>query len=557
MSKEKNDQVAVEEAEHAHTHEHGHDHDHEHGEHGHVHGPDCDHDHDHGPEPIQIELEELDAKAKAEAEKKRGGKYADVAYTLLTQEPRPGSVVALSVEIAKDDFLTEQAYLLKELSKDVTLPGFRKGKAPIKLLQIRLGEDAGRDTIRSLAVNVLRQEQAKQEFKHVAKPQIVEYDVDGEAKVSFVAEVEVQPSVEAKTYKGLSVEVEQAAITEQDVDARLEEQRQRGAMIEKVGEDGKVEEGDTLVVDILVTNGRGERLGHLSRDGRTINNIAQELPESLASGVIGKAVGESVEAKIEQSATNRKGEEIKHEDSWSVTVKEIRRRRVPELNDDFAKDLGDYETLADLRTKVREDLEKGAKERQRNASLGALFSKLIEANAVDAPRSLVARQQYDLVMQDTRELERFGMRLEHVIQDPEQYMNAQRKAADEMIRVALLTDAIAKAEKLEVTDADVDAEIEKLANETGRKALAVRARIEAQKQLDQFRLQVARTKLGDFLLENNTVTLVEPKPAESAEAKGGEAEAEAGEDAPAKPAPKKAARKAAAKKPKAEKAGDE
>ena len=551
MSKEKNDQIAVEEAaEHGHSHEH----DHDHGEHGHVHGPDCDHDHDHdhGPEPIQLELEELTAEARAEANKKRGGKLEDAAYTLVSQEARPGSVVALSIELSKDVYLAEQGFLLKELSKDVTLPGFRKGKAPIKLLQIRLGEDAGRDTIRSLAVNVLRQEQAKQEFNHVAKPQIVDYDVHGAEKVTFAAELEVQPTVEAKTYKGLTVEIEQTEISEADIDARIEEMRQRGAMVEKVAEGSPIEEGDTLLVDINVTNGKGERLGHLSRENRTLQNFKTELPEAVAAALEGKKAGETAEAKVTQTATNRKGEEIKHEDTWSVTVKEVRRKRVPELNDDFAKDLGDYATLADLRAKVRTDLEKSGKDRQRNASLGALFAKLIAENPVDPPRSMIARQQSDLVMQDTRQLERMGLRLEHVIQDADKYMSDQRASAGEMIKVALLTDAIAKAENLEVSDADLDAEIEKLATETGRKPLAVRARLEAQKQLDQFRLEVARTKLGDFLLRNNTVNVVAPKPAAEVAAAGeGDVIDAEPAGASAKPAPKKAAKKAAAKKPKA------
>lgn len=554
MSKQKNDPVAVEDAaEHGHSHAHDHDHDHDHDhEHGHVHGPDCDHDHDHdhdGPEAIQFDLEELTPEARAEQNKKRGGKLEDVAYTVASQETRPGSVVALSIEVAKPAFEAEQAFLLKELSKDVTLPGFRKGKAPIKLLQIRLGEDAGRDTVRSLALNVLRQEQAKQNFNHVAKPQVVDYDVKGADAIRFVAELEVQPQVEAKKYKGLSAEVEQAEVADADVDARLQELRQRGAVIEPAAADATVEADDQLQVNVVVTNAKGERVANLSREGRTINAIQRELPEAVAAAVIGKKVGETAEAKVTQQATNRKGEEITYEDAWSVAITEIRRKRLPELNDDFAKDLGDYTTLADLRAKVRTDLEKSGEDRKRNASLGALFARLVEENPVDPPRSMVARQQYDLVMQDSRQLERMGLRLEHVIQDADKYMSDQRASAGEMIKVALLTDAIAKAEKLEVSDADIDAEIEKIAGETGRKALAVRARLEAQKQLDQFRLEVARKKLGDFLLENNTITVVAPKPA--AEAEAGD-EAEAGETKAKKPATKKAAaKKAAAKKPKA------
>jgi trigger factor len=315
--------------------------------------------------------------------------------------------------------------------------------------------------------------------------------------------------------------VETQPVTDAAVDQRIEQMRAQNAVVENAPADATVVEGDVLTVASEVYGEQGQLMENMSRPQWHLHAFREQLPAAVADQIVGKKAGETVEAKVENKATNRRGEEVTHEDTWKVTVKEIKRNRLPEIDDEFAKDLGDYATLDDLKAKVRKDLEEAEEQRQKNAAVGAIYGKLTEVNPLDVPASLESAQTYQLIMRDQDQLARYGMRLEHVIHDTNQYLRDQRATAAEMVHISLLLDEIAKAENLTVTDEDVDREIEKMAEQQGRKPLAVRARLEAQRQLDSFRNQVGRQKINDFLLANNTVTQVEAKPkAEEAPAEG-------------------------------------
>jgi trigger factor len=146
---------------------------------------------------------------------------------------------------------------------------------------------------------------------------------------------------------------------------------------------------------------------------------------------------------------------------------------------------------------------------------------MLEKNPVDAPRSLKARQQYEMIQRDTYELSRMGLRLEHVVHDADKYISEQRSGAEVQVKLQLLLRELAKIENLEVTDADMDAEIAKIAERTKRNPLGVRARLEATKELDRFREQLRVRKLEDLVLAASTIHKVAPKPQESQKASEG------------------------------------
>lgn len=466
-------------------------------------------------EPIRIELEDLTEEGRKKIEESLKRPVADIPATVLSQDKHPGSLVHLTFQVARADYDAEQGRLLKDLQKEAVLPGYRRGKVPVKLLQIRLGEDAVRDTIRSLATNAMRQEVAKQQLKLTVRPQVNEYNVpEGAEAVTFEVEAEVEPTVEAKEYKGVTVEVEMQPVAEEAVNQRLEAMRNQNAVYDAAPADAVVQDQDVLTVDAEVYGAQGQKLENMSRENWHLYAFREQLPPAVADLIIGKKVGEPVEAKVENKTTNRRGEEVTHLDDWKVTVKEIKRSRLPELDDEFAKDLGDYATLEDLKNKIRGELQEAEETRQRNEALGKIYQKLSELNPIDVPHSLLNAQTYQLIRQDQEQLQRYGMRLEHVIHDANQYLNDQRNSAGQMVLIGLLLDEIAKKENLSVTDEDVDKEIEKMAEKQGRKPLAVRARLEAQRQLDQFREQVGRQKINDFLLANSTVNKVPAKPKE-------------------------------------------
>ena len=365
----------------------------------------------------------------------------------------------------------------------------------------------------SVAVNVLRQETTKGQLEFISKPQVIAFDVPEQAgKVRIEIEAERQPRIELNQYKGFSVEVEQHTVTEERIDQRLEQLREQNAYFESAPEEARVNPEDAVVVDIEVTNPEGDRIQQHCCEDQMMVNWRQELPEPVPEQLVGKKKGETVSAVVENKATNRRGEEVSHKDRYEVTVRDIKIKKLPELDDEFAKDLGEHETLAALRAAIGKELEEELQRQHRSAALQQLNQKLIEAHSVDPPRSLIAQRQYDLVMQDNYQLSRMGLRLEHVIQDASRYMEDQKATAETGITIDLLWNKIAETEGIDVTDEDLEAEINRLAEQSGRKPLAVRARLEAQQMLDQMREELRRRKIGAFLLEHNEIKNVEPKP---------------------------------------------
>ena len=479
---------------------------------------------DNGPKPITIELDDLTAEAKAEAEKQLRRSIPDYPYTIQSQENKPGVIVELRVEVPADAYRQEQQVLLNDLRKEIVLPGFRKGKAPVALILKRLGEEAARDTVASIATNVLRQEHAKQQWSMLSKPRVREYTVPaGDDPLVLLIEIEQTPTVELKEYTGFEVEVERRDVTDAMIGERIEQLRQQNAVLEPVAEDHGVAEGDSLVVDVDVTSDSGERLEHLCRSDWNVRDWKHGLPQEIADQIEGKKVGDAVSARVRSKTTNRRGEEIFHEDNYTVTIRQIKALRLPEVDDEFARDLGEYESLDDLRTKLRKQLEEAEESRRKNEALGSIMQNILEKNPFDVPKSLVAREQYELIMQDSYQMQRYGLRLDQVVSDVDKYLSDQQASAEQRVRTQLVLAELRKAEKLEVTDEDVEREIARIAEETGRKPLAVRARLEAQNGLDEFRMSIANRKVADFLLEKNAIKLVEPKPeAEAAEAESEE-----------------------------------
>lgn len=499
-----------------------------------------------GPTPISIPKDQLTAEAKKEAEEELGEPIPDIAYEVKGTDNLPHSILSVKIEVGAEIFQEKIDEYYENLRGEVALPGYRKGKAPIKLIRIRMGEESDRDTMSQTALNVMRQEVPKRELTLLADAQITNWKIEAGQPLEFEVRLEVEPEIELKEYKGLTATVETSPVDDAMVDQELERVRSGQARQESASKDTKVAADHAILVDLKVTGQDGRELKHLSREDWLVSNIAQNFPSELAEKVEGKKAGDTVSVEVANTRRNRRGDEIQFTDNYEITVKDIKVTKFPDLDDEFAKDLGEYETLAELRKAIFEKLEEGESQRIRNASVGKIMEVLVEKNEVDAPGSMVAAVQQQAMMQDSYQLSQMGLRLQDVVHDPQQYFASQQHSAESMVKQSLLRQKLVELEGLEVTDAEVDAEIEKMAEAAGRKALAVRAKLEADKQLDQLKGDLLQGKVTDFLLAENTVEQVEAAP-ETEEEGEGEAEGK-GDDKP------KAKKKAPKKKAAAEKA---
>jgi trigger factor len=478
------------------------------------HEHDRDHDRDRESEDdktIRLGRDLLTAEAKQKAEEESGKPIADIAYEIVGEEALPHSTIALKLRVAAEPFAKEVERFYSDLRKDVSLPGFRKGKAPIKLIRIRMGEEADRDAVTEVALNVVRQELSKRDLKPLEDPKVAEWKMAEGEPLDFEVRFDVEPKVELKEYKGLSVEVEARDITDEDIEQELLNLRQEHAAQEVAPAGTGYEPGMTLAVDLTVTGDKGQELRHLSKTNHLIEDPKVDLPEEFGDKLLGAKVGDEIVAEIKNAQTNRRGETTEHVDTYTVKVRELKVQSMPDLDDEFAKDLGEHNTLDELRAAIRADLEKSVAERFRRASIGRVIGAIVEKNPVDPPLSTIAAVQLELMVKESYRLSRFGLRLQDVVRDSGQYFKQSNDAAEFWVRQELLTKELRKVEGLEVSDEDVEKEIARLAEEAGRTPLAIRARLEANKQLDELRESLARRKMEDFLLECNTVTRIAPK----------------------------------------------
>ncbi|MCH8333773.1 trigger factor, partial [Candidatus Sumerlaeota bacterium] len=507
------------------------------------------------PEPINVAANLLTDEAKKEQEEESGKPIPDVPYSIVSEETLPQSTLGLKFSVPAESFQKELNRFYENLRKEVMLPGFRKGRAPLKLIRIRMGEDGDRDTMTEAATNVLRQEVLKRELKLVADPKIARWRIEDGEPLEFDVEFEVEPTVELESYKGLEVSVATQEVTDATVEGELERLRHNYGTQESAPKGTKISEETSIVIDLKVVGESGSELKHLGRTNWLVGNYRNDLPGELADAISGKNIGSVVEAMIPGKRTNRRGEEIQFNDKYVATIQEIKVAKLPELDDEFAKDLGEFDTLAELRDSIRESLDKREEERQRRESIARLLASLVEKNPLDPPRSMISRLQFQSVMEDSQSLHQMGLSLGDVVQDQNAYLSSRRDQAAFLCKQALLCTELARIEKLEVVDEDVEKAISDIAEREGRKALAVRARLEADKKLDTLRDELLQAKVNDFLLEHNTVKFEPAEPEEKKEEEAAEEEKKTkGKKAAVKKKPKKkAASKASPSKAKAKK----
>ncbi len=443
--------------------------------------------------------EAADAEGKDEKEKEK------IPYELVVREIRPGSVLYLEFKVDYEEYTKKVDTIFADVRKNAIIEGFRKGKAPLNLLRARFRKGVQEDAVDQIRRNVLGQ------FFDAESPDVVSEVVfeDGDdpkpdQPMTIKASMEVQPKIESIDYSGLEVEILQRSVTDQNIDEALERMRNEGASY--VAEDNlPVSEETGVLCNMRAIDDRDRQLEHVTKDNYQITNITTSLPTPVAQALIGKKAGETVMADAPNKRKNQAGAVLSENDHYTIEIVEVQRKELPELNDEFARDQGDFETLAALKDNLRKEFDRQNEMlRKRDIFQGAL-EKLVEKNPLDVPRSMAINSANHIFQEEYYRILMAGMaspltddaRLELI----ERYM----PAGEVMAKNSLLIDAIGTLESLEVTDDDLDKEIERVAEEQGRKPLAIRAQLERQKQLDDVRANLKTAKVRDFLISKATV----------------------------------------------------
>jgi len=268
---------------------------------------------------------------------------------------------------------------IQELRKEITVPGFRKGKVPTDVIRMRFGKMILEDILEDAINDTYKEIVTKEGMEIIAPPEIVEQKWDKSDGLEVVLEVQVEPKIELQNYKGLQLTKEIHNVTDEEIDATIEHLREENAVVEDI--DGEAGSGDYIKVDIQEVDAGGVPiLGHKDED--------KEI--KLGSGAYGADFEEQLlgvkKGEVRRVEQKEDGKPTKY---YSVRVKDLTRHKLPELNDDFAKDLGDYESLDDLRQKVQEYLVHEYENRSRENLINGLIDALIDENPFEVPPQML------------------------------------------------------------------------------------------------------------------------------------------------------------------------
>ncbi|WP_456283249.1 trigger factor [Bacillus sp. JZ34] len=418
-------------------------------------------------------------------------------------EKQEGNEGVLTVEVDADTFNKALDDAFKKVVKQVSIPGFRKGKVPRGLFEQRFGVEALYQDALDILLPVEYPKAVEEAgIEPVDRPEIDVEKIEKGENLIFTAKVTVKPEVKLGEYKGLGIEKDDTAVTDEDVQNELKSLQERQAEL-VVKEDGKVEEGDTVVLDF-----EGFVDGEAFEGGKAENYSLEVGSGSFIPGFEDQLVG--LEAGAEKDVEVTFPEEYHAEELagkpavFKVKIHEIKAKELPELNDEFAKDVDEeVETLAELTEKTKKRLEE-AKENEADAKLREeLVVKAAENAEANIPQAMIDTELDRMMKEFEQRLQMQGMNLELYFQFSGQDENAlkeqMKEDAEKRVKSNLTLEAIAKAENLQVTDEEVEEELSKMAEAYNMPVENIKQAIGSTEGMKE---DLKVRKAIDFLVEN-------------------------------------------------------
>ena len=411
----------------------------------------------------------------------------------------------LELEIPAEEVSKKMESVAKEFASLAMIPGFRKGKAPVSLVRRRFAEDIKGEVLQTLVPEVVEKALVEQKLSPVTQPKVDKLDFNEGQPVKFRAVFEVMPEFELGSYKGLELEMPTMDITEEDIAKALEEMRERAAAFAPV-EGRAIQDGDFAQVKLVGTpEGEGDPL---RADSVLCHIGAEETMEPFNTNLKGANVGEHKDFDVEYPADYPDPKLAGKKLHYAVEVLGIKTKKLPELNDDFAKDVSDAKTLDELKTKVREGLEHQRDHKRKELLNERVLAELVKKHDFPVPESLVEHQMDVRLERVVRSLAAQGVDPRAVNVDWVTLRRRQEDRARDDVKAELIIDRIATAETIDVTEEDMTRELEHAASHSNESAEALRARLTKQGTLDRMKAKLRSDKTLEWLGQNAKIKTV-------------------------------------------------
>ncbi len=393
----------------------------------------------------------------------------------------------------------------KAMERVARVPGFRPGKAPVSLIRRRFADDIKGEVLQSLVPQRVEKAVAEQKLTPVSQPQVDKLDFNEGQPLKFRAVFEVLPEFELGNYKSLEFEMPALDITDDDVTKTLEEMRERAATFAPV-EGRSIQDGDFAQVKLLGTpDGGGDPL---QADSVLCHIGAEETMEPFNANLKGANIGEHKNFDAEYPADYPDAKLAGKKFHYAVEVLGIKTKKLPEVNDDFAKDVSEAATLDELKKKVREGLEHQRDHKHKELLHEKVLAEIVKLHDFPVPEALVEHQMDVRLERVVRSLAAQGVDPRAVNVDWVALRRRQEERAKDDVKAELIIDRVASKENIDVSEEEVTHELEHMAEHSGESAEAIRARLTKQGALDRMKAKLRSDKTLDWLAQNAKIKTV-------------------------------------------------
>ena len=409
-----------------------------------------------------------------------------------------------SIEVPKDrvDAAIDRAY--EGLRKAVRLKGFRQGKVPRPILERYYKQRVEQEVASRLIEDSLSAAVTEHRLTPVATPVIEQASLEQGKAFSYTAIIEVKPEVEAKDYIGLPMPDTTVTPDEGEIESRLERLREAHAQLRTPAEPRPARKGDTLTIDFQVEVDGQARADLAGTDVQVELGSDRFIP-GFEEALEGVSVGETRSFTLAFPEDYREPALSGKSAGFTVTVKDLKEKVLPALDDEFAKDVGTFDSLEALRAAIRDAYVAEETERRQAAAREALLDALLERNPVEIPPALVEDQARALIREWQHRMQHQGLDLSRVRIDPDRLAAEARERARRQVHAGLVLEAVARQEGLAVDDGELDARIARLAEGGKQTPESLRRRLEASGRLEDLRASLLEEKTLEFLVARAAV----------------------------------------------------
>jgi trigger factor len=406
---------------------------------------------------------------------------------------------SIEVTVPADEVEKETERAVADIQKKVRLPGFRPGKAPLSIVKTRFAGDIRQEVVEKLVPRFFHAAVEKDNLHVVGRPDVTDVHMHAGEPMTFKAEFEVAPDFELGEYRGLTVHYTAPEVSEADVEERLTQLRDQKA--EYVNEEPRpLKGGDYAVIALESVSGVAEKV---SQDELMLKLGDEATMPVFTENLVGASPDETREFDVtypeDYDRKNLAGKTVR----FKATVKAVRRKELPEANDEFAKDLGDFKTLDELTDQLRKNIMRERESRVQSAAKTELLDKLVDAHDFPLPQAYVDHQIQTNVENQLRTLASQGIDPRELKLDWEKVRESQKDRAARDVKAALLLDKIAEREAIAATQEEVDREVQKVARQQREAVAVTRAKLQKDGALSRIAGNIRTDKTLNFLFEQS------------------------------------------------------